>query len=114
MPKPFAAPDALFATRCRPVKHRLLFGRLALYEDALVLRGLALSGTYECRIALRDIERVEWSSGPGVNLVVFLKDAHPVPLIVKAPGLWKYTLQEHLPTLRVTATPKRVGLVSAA
>lgn len=114
MPAHDSSSDALFATRCRPAAHRLLLGRLALYDDALTLRGWSLRGRYERRIPLREIERVEWSSGPGVNLVLFLKEERPLPLIVKAPGLWKYTLQDHLPTLRVTATPKPAGMASAA
>lgn len=110
----FSSSDTLLATAARPAGRRLLFGRLKLRKGSLELRGLTLRGPYRRTIPLHEIERVDWEAMGPVNLVLVLKDGAPFPLEVKAPGLWKFTLQEHLPRLRTASAKARPALPSAA
>jgi hypothetical protein len=88
----------VLSSRVRLGDRRLLIGRAWLYRDRIVIRGFGFRGLYHTAIALEGVQSVVWhDAAPGKpNVWLHLRNGRVVGLAVRAPGLWKFTVQEWL------------------
>lgn len=83
---------------CRIPGFRLLYSQVRLFPDWLVLSGWGFTGRYYRRIALADIDQVEWFEQVWGNstLLVHIADDTRVRVRLRRAGLWKYAIEERL------------------
>lgn len=97
-PHIFLAADPLYSHRCTLPDRTLWFGRAALYEERVSIRGWTWRGRYRNEIPIDEIEEVEWRPRPeGANLILHLEDESSFPLrLRKGAGLWNAKLHDLL------------------
>lgn len=93
-----ASSDPLYSHRCSLPHRTLWFGRAALYEDHIHIRGWTWQGRYQREVLVEDIEEVEWRPQPErPNLYLHLTDGKTIPLrLRKGAGLWNAKLHDLL------------------
>ena len=83
---------------CRIPGHRLIYGRMRLFPEWLVLSGMGIKGRYHRRIALADVEQVDWFENAFGNSTLLLHTSNekPIRVCLRRAGLWKYAIEERL------------------
>lgn len=81
---------------CALTEERVWKARLHLYNTHLLIKGWSLKGRFERKVDWTMLNQVDWFMvhAPEPNLVLLLHDGSPLPMRVKAPGLWKFEIDD--------------------
>lgn len=93
-----ATDKPLLKSRFRFDHRFLLFPRARFYQDRIVFSGWGWTGRYNRTVLLGEIDHVKWWAGDQhiVNFALYLRDDTSLRMWIKAVGLWKFKIEEHL------------------
>lgn len=84
---------------CTLTETRVWKASLRLYPSHILIKGWSLKGSFRKEVNWSELKQVDWFMvhAPEPNLILILEGGDPIPLRVKAPGLWKFTIDDTRP-----------------
>lgn len=85
---------------CKLTEQRIWGAQLHLFHSHILIEGWGFSGRFRREIGWPMLKQIDWFmvNAPEPNLVLILHQGDPIPIRVKAPGLWKFAIDDIRPT----------------